>query len=447
MFAIERTAHDATSQSRFILWVVCAIAGLGFAFDTYEITVLSVVVRPALIAFGIKVGSAEFNRWVGLLFYVPLAVGGVLGLLGGLLTDRLGRRRVLVWSIWIYGVASVGAAYASSPFELLVWRALALSGATIEFVAGVAWVAELFSEPKQRELALGYTQACSALGGFLVTAAYYVAVTHGPELPTIANTHDAWRYTLLFGVAPAIPLMVVRPFLPESPAWTQQKAQGRLQRPRLAVLFHSDLLKATCVTTLLTACSYAIAFGVTQQAALMVPGLSQVQNLTAMRREQTVSAVTLFINFGNLAGRVLFSLLVVRISQQRRLLRIFLLPALIVTPLVYGLADRLDLATWKLGILIATTLQTAQFSFWGNYLPRLYPTHLRGTGESFATNIGGRLLGTSAVFATTQLAAVLPGTVSAQLASAAAIVAVLVYAAAILGTRWLPEPRQGRLPE
>jgi len=33
------------------------------------------------------------------------------------------------------------------------------------------------------------------------------------------------------------------------------------------------------------------------------------------------------------------------------------------------------------------------------------------------------------------------------LASAAAIVAVLVYAAAILGTRWLPEPRQGRLPE
>jgi hypothetical protein len=155
----------------------------------------------------------------------------------------------------------------------------------------------------------------------------------------------------------------------------------------------------------------------------------------------------LFINFGNLAGRVLFSLLVVRISQQRRLLRIFLLPALIVTPLVYGLTDRLDLATWKLGILIATTLQTAQFSFWGNYLPRLYPTHLRGTGESFATNIGGRLLGTSAVFATTQVAAVLPGTVSAQLASAAAIVAVLVYAAAIVGTRWLPEPRQGCLPD
>ena len=57
------------------------------------------------------------------------------------------------------------------------------------------------------------------------------------------------------------------------------------------------------------------------------------------------------------------------------------------------------------------------------------------------------LLGTSAVFATTQLAAVLPGTVSAQLASAAAIVAVLVYAAAIVGTRWLPEPRQGRLPD
>jgi len=96
MLALQRTVHDVTSQSRLILWVVCAIAGLGFAFDTYEITVLAVVVRPALIAFGITVGSAEFNRWVGLLFYVPLAVGGVLGLLGGVLTDRLGRRRVLV---------------------------------------------------------------------------------------------------------------------------------------------------------------------------------------------------------------------------------------------------------------------------------------------------------------------------------------------------------------
>ena len=46
----------------------------------------------------------------------------------------------------------------------------------------------------------------------------------------------------------------------------------------------------------------------------------------------------------------------------------------------------------------------AQFSFWGNYLPRVYPVNLRGTGESFAANVGGRMVGTGANFLTTRLA-------------------------------------------
>ena len=44
---------------------------------------------------------------------------------------------------------------------------------------------------------------------------------------------------------------------------------------------------------------------------------------------------------------------------------------------------------------MAGFLTIAQFSFWGNYLPRVYPTHLRGTGESFAANVGARMFGTS----------------------------------------------------
>ena len=43
----------------------------------------------------------------------------------------------------------------------------------------------------------------------------------------------------------------------------------------------------------------------------------------------------------------------------------------------------------------AGILLVGQFSFWGNYIPRVFPMHLRGTGESFAANIGGRVLGTS----------------------------------------------------
>ena len=86
-------------------------------------------------------------------------------------------------------------------------------------------------------------------------------------------------------------------------------------------------------------------------------------------------------------------------------------------------------------------LTVAQFSFWGNYLPRVYPVHLRGTGESFAANVGGRMIGTSAALLTTQFAAMMPGTTpAARLALAAAAVAALVYAVGLIASFWLPEP-------
>ena len=54
----------------------------------------------------------------------------------------------------------------------------------------------------------------------------------------------------------------------------------------------------------------------------------------------------------------------------------------------------------KIGIFLAGVLVVGQFSFWGNYIPLVFPVHLRGTGESFAANIGGRIIGTAAAFLT-----------------------------------------------
>ena len=88
--------------------------------------------------------------------------------------------------------------------------------------------------------------------------------------------------------------------------------------------------------------------------------------------------------------------LAVRILSRRKLLRFFQIPGLILIPLVMFLPPR---ATWTCppsGIFVLGFVTVAQFSFWGNYLPLVYPTYLRGTGESFAANIGGRMLGTSA---------------------------------------------------
>ncbi len=158
-------------------WLICAIAAIGFAFDIYEILMLPLIVRPALLELiGAAPGSPEYQMWVGRLFYIPAFAGGIFGLLGGYLTDRLGRRRVLTYSILIYAIAAFLSGFSTSIGMLLVLRCFVFVGVCVEFVAAVAWLAELFPEPKRREKVLGYTQAFSSLGGLLVATANGLAV-------------------------------------------------------------------------------------------------------------------------------------------------------------------------------------------------------------------------------------------------------------------------------
>jgi hypothetical protein len=100
-----------------------------------------------------------------------------------------------------------------------------------------------------------------------------------------------------------------------------------------------------------------------------------------------------------------------------------------------------SLNLFRIGIFLAGFTTVAQLTFWGNYLPRVYPVHLRGTGEGFAANVGGRMLGTFASFMTNHLAAVMPGALPAvKLTYAAAAVGFGIYALALVLTARLPEP-------
>jgi MFS family permease len=432
-----------------VQWVICAVAALGFLFDIYELLMLPLIVRPALMELGgLSPGTPEFNRWVGMLFYVPAVAGGIFGLLGGYLTDRLGRRRVLVWSILLYACSAMAAGFTTSLTSLLILRCTTFVGVCVEFVAAVAWLAELFPNPKRREAVLGYTQAFSSLGGLLVAGAYYVAVTYSQSFPAIHGGHSPWRYTLISGVIPALPLIIIRPFLPESPAWQEKKASGTLQRPSFAELFRPEFRRTSLVTALMFACSYGAAFGAIQHIPRIVPGLPEVAGLPRMVQEQIISTVQTFQETGGLLGRVLLAVLAVRIVGRRRLLRIFQVPGLVVLPFVFLVPAMNDLETLRWGILAVGLLTVAQFSFWGNYLPRMYPTHLRGTGESFAANVGGRMIGTSAALLTTQLANIMPGASPAtKLAYAAAAVGTLSYLVGFIASFWLPEPKTEKLPE
>ena len=102
--------------------------------------------------------------------------------------------------------------------------------------------------------------------------------------------------------------------------------------------------------------------------------------------------------YGGLLGRILLAILAVRIVSRRALLWVFQVPGLIVVPIVFFFAADGSLSWAKWGIFFAGLFTVSQFSFWGNYLPRVYPTYLRGTGESFAANVGGRMIGTFAAW-------------------------------------------------
>jgi hypothetical protein len=130
---------------------------------------------------------------------------------------------------------------------------------------------------------------------------------------------------------------------------------------------------------------------------------------------------------------------------------VFQIPALIFVPLLFwwisrslGTGGTLD---WiKAGIFVAGFFTVAQFSFWGNYIPLVFPLHLRGTGESFAANIGGRVLGTAAAWLTLTLSESSPPN-PAKIAIVGAMVAGGYALIGAIVTRWLPEPKRQDLPE
>lgn len=430
-------------------WLICAIAALGFAFDIYEILMAPLVVGPAIGELtGARPGTPEANFWVGMFFWIPALVGGAFGLVGGYLTDRFGRRRVLVWSILLYAFSALAAGFATNIYMLLLLRSTTYIGVFVEFVAAVAWIAEIFPDARQREKALGYTQAFSSIGGLMVTGAYYIAVTYGPSFPAIAGSHAPWRYTLISGVIPALPLILIRPFLPESPAWQQKRAAGTLKRPSIAQLFTPELRRTTIVTTLMFAFAYGAAFGAIQQMPRIVPGIEEVRGLPQPQIQQTASQVQAYQEFGGLAGRFLLAVLALYIVSRRALIRVFQIPGLLVMPLVFYFGPSTSLELTKWGMFAAGVFTVGQLSFWGNYLPRVYPTHLRGTGEGFAANIGGRMLGTGFAFVTTTLTNYSPGaTPQMRLAFAATCVGTFVYLAGLITSFFLPEPKGEDLPE
>src|SRR5205085_4338227 len=140
---------------------------------------------------------------------------------------------------------------------------------------------------RQRELAVGWTQAFASVGGLLVTgvSAGIGSLVHNnvlPQLPVGDPSNPAWRYTLMTGLIPALPIALLLPFVPESAVWLERKRAGTLKRPRFHEIFAPALVRTTLVATALSACAYAAAFGTLQVTVTQgVPGLPDLKEARA----------------------------------------------------------------------------------------------------------------------------------------------------------------------
>jgi MFS family permease len=479
-------------------FLIIVIASIGFLFDTYELLMTPLVAAPAIAELlKVPLNNPLVTDWVGRLLWIAALCGGVFGLLGGWLVDRFGRKTIMAASIFLYSFSPFCAAYATSLPMFVFFRSTTFIGVCVEFVAAITWLAEVFTDKKEKEKWLGITQAFASLGGVLVTAISFWINTHGKDLPALglplafgAEAAGSWRYLLMTGILPAIPIALLLPFVPESQIWKERRAAGLLKRPSFGALFAPELKRVTIVTAILSACAYGIAFGALQvTVARVTPGLPELKPqsvaLAPLRKEADVlnakfnaaatpdekkalvgeikanfaqqkphldevkkmsDKVQFYQEMGGLVGRVLLAVLLIVGISRVALLKVFQVPALIILPLTYFILFQQGGTAFLMAYAVCGLLTVAQFSYFGEYLPKVFPMHLRGTGGSFATNVGGRMVGTSMAFVTTNwLAPKLAGlgpVLPMHIAKAAGIVATAIAVIALVVGFLLPEPKE-----
>lgn len=497
------TSASPAAKFSITQWLIIIIASIGFLFDTYELLMTPLVATSA-IAELLNISpkdptlTATVTVWVGRLLWISALCGGIFGLLGGWLVDRFGRKRIMALSILLYSVSPFLAAYSSSLPMFLTFRCITFVGVCIEFVAAVTWLSEVIGEKAQRERWLGITQAFASLGGVAVTAVSVWINSHAKTFSHVGlpvggdGVPGAWRYLLMSGVLPAIPIALLLPFVPESQTWKSRKTAGTLQRPRFSALFAPELRRVTIVTAILSACAYGIAFGALQvTVASVTPGLPELRTQAAdmaaipkanealskqiaslpeadpatneIKAQMKANAqkldkakaeikerrdtVQLHQEMGGLVGRILLAVLLIAGLARLKILRLFQIPALIIVPLTYFYLFPKGGEAFLLAYAVCGLVTVAQFSYFGEYLPKVFPLHLRGTGGSFATNVGGRMIGTSMAVVTTQvIAPLLAGSAAAvkplHVAQAAGYVGAAMALIGFLTAFFLPEPKE-----
>ena len=188
----------ATASAR--TWAGLAVLALPCLLVSLDADVLNLA-APALSAT-LRPSSVQL-LWI-MDSYVFVVAGALIAM--GVLGDRIGRRRLLLVSGAAFGVASLLAAFARTPEQLIAARVLmGLSGASL-MPSTLALIRAMFADPRQRAVALGVWSASFSLGGIA-----------GPLIGGILLEHFWWGSVFLIALPATGLLLALGPLLlPES---------------------------------------------------------------------------------------------------------------------------------------------------------------------------------------------------------------------------------------
>ncbi|MEU7857546.1 DHA2 family efflux MFS transporter permease subunit [Nonomuraea sp. NPDC049141] len=230
------------------------------------------VVNVALPSIRDELGfSASGLPWVVNAYF--LAFGGLL-LLCGRMADLLGRRRVFLIGVALFGVASLACGLAQEPWQLMIGRFAQGAGSAMASPAAMAMITLLYPCPEERAKALGIWGGIAALGG-----------TSGLVLSGALTDLVSWRWIFLINLPIVVVALALLPRLvPESraPGRRRLDVPGAVLGTGAAVSLVYGLLRAgetgwsdpIVLGAVVLSAALAVAFVVVESRAVapLVPG-------------------------------------------------------------------------------------------------------------------------------------------------------------------------------
>ena len=212
------------NQKRILYWsITVALAGFLFGFDT-------VVISGAEKTLQQLWGLSDFEH--GMLVISSALWGTVIGaILGGIPTEKLGRRKTLIWIGLFYTISALGSALVNDPWLFAVFRFIGGLGVGASTVAAPTYISEISPADRRGKLVAMYQ--------FNIVFGIMVAYLSNFLLNGIE--HDAWRWMIGVEAIPAViyTLMVVG--VPQSPRWLLTRKGDHAEAERVLKLINPEL--------------------------------------------------------------------------------------------------------------------------------------------------------------------------------------------------------------